>query len=1160
MKNIYQPPYQKILFFCILLLSCQLTFAQTLPDPTGLPSDQIVCYDETVSLTGSCASGSLKWYDGLLSTAEITDLTPNITSTTTYYAVCVSSCTCEMSNSIPVTFTVNTPSAITRSQIICDGSSIELKASCPRGVVSWYQGDTDTPLGGTSTVVTPTSETTYYVRCEDAVNSCDSPFSDVTIGVGSPGSQNTIPTTSDETVCTGSTFTLTANCATGATPYFFENNGYTEVPSGVIRPTSGPITYKVRCEDGVNCSSDFVPIVITTSDLPKPTINTDPDLAVCRGSAVLLDATCNSGSTPVWYYSNGTTLVPTPLTQIATTTYKVRCENDLIPDCVSAFDSTTVTSIYEITAHPQSVLVCLGDNATFTVSSTGGATFQWQKKQPDGTFADIVSATDSTLILSNTTIADRGYYRCLVAGFMCDTYSEEAYLVFPQTVVAKNKLTPTSIGVADEFGVTVAISGNYAIVGSPAKTVNIAGDAKGAAFIYKMNPDGTWAQMALLAPTDLQYGDYFGTSVAITGDFAFVSAPDQNSEAGSVYVFKRQPNNTWLKVDKLTDSPSVSHDFFGQSIAVTDNYLAISQPANDKIFFYRNNAGSWVADGSIVEGSSGYGGPIAISGNTFVLGTPDSGINGGAVVYERDNGGTWQRMGDIVPDSLDVGSIFGFSVAVSGNTILGTVLDVLAQEARVYVFEKNGEDNWLEKGKLATDDLSNESLFGFTIAIQGNIAVVGAPLYDDSRGAAVVFEKNAAGNWVQKELIIPSGLVEDDGFGSTMAVGQNAFIVCSSFFSGPLFPSSPSNKGAAHFFSLNIPPALTAGGVSQAVGVCTGQTATFNLTGLPVSDTFTITYKIDAAGTEKTVDVTSDATGKASFTQALTTADNTKTIYITKIKNNTTSCEKVLDVSSLVTIKAPTVITGSPSATTVCVGETAVFTGEATGEGILNFQWQRQAPSVNGVNGPITNDFSDLSVLTLQNRTLADNGALYRVKVTGECGVATSGDAKLTVLGKATAQISAGAPVCPGSSAILVINGTPGAEVHYTSNGFATSVMLDASGVATIVTNPISVNTTYNLVSINIEGKCNKSISGTAIIEVLPTGASIPPALVLTSPTNDVLNTITQNNMAKTIQSTNKINTGGKSEQRGVKYVLLEAGFEASQGSVFLAKVEAACP
>ncbi|GAB3502932.1 3-coathanger stack domain-containing protein [Emticicia fontis] len=1164
MKNIYQPLYQKILLFFVVLLSGQLTFAQSPPpDPYNVTQSEIFCGSLDVTLDATCDVGTPKWY---LGSSPVTVLTFTVNSTSMYSVACETAT--ESSNFAAVNFTELDVTLTTRDKVICGSTTVKLTASCPIGVVSWYENDSTTPVGTGDVITTISAGTSYVVRCEvTSPTACESPFKMVTFtdGTSSPLTLPTGPV--DESICGPSGYELTATCSSGGIPFFFAVDQLTEMESAgtIIYPTAD-ITYNVRCEDPGNpyCPSDFLTFTLTVTSPPDPVPISNPVL-ICKGSSEVIPATCDADSQPIWFNASGVPLPGNAVSPNVNTTYTVRCASTVSPGCYSNPVLVDVMVDDVITSHPSSVLVCLGESTSFAVSVVGSYVYQWQKKQSDGSYEDISGANSDSLKISNTTLADRGFYRCLMTGPYCTIHTEEAYLAFPEDILSKGKLVPNNVTALDEFGNSCAISGNLAIVGAWSKS-----SYRGAAYIYEMDVNGKWSQKAQLAPSDLVAGDSFGGSVAISGDTVFVTAPEQDSETGALYIFKKQVNNTWLQIDKIVSPTSSAGDYFGGAISVSGSLMAVGAPGVESAFiFKRDVSGVWQYNQEIKDffGGNSFGYSVGLSGNGLVVGAPGEGIGGAIFIYERDSSTDyWYAHGLFEPSGLSVGSAFGLSAAISGNTIIaagfedpfGSGSGGPSTLSIVQVYEKDFTGNWVEKSRLTSDDVTDESGFGYSIAIQDNMAVIGAPANYVGRGAAIVFEKNAAGDWVQKKAIIPNDLVMGDLFGTSVAISKTSILAGAAFGSSP-FPLQTS-KGGAYFYSRYTYPVPAVSEVSQVAAVCSAQKATFNLTGFPNTNPYTITYKVDAAGTEKTIIITPDSLGNASFTETLVWANNTKNIFITKLKNNASGCEKVIDVNTALTLKAPTLIMVNPVPQSVCVGETAMFTAEATGEGILNFQWQRQAPATNGTNGPITGDFADISVLTLANRTIADNGAAYRVKVTGECGVAISNDAILTVLQKASVTMAAGPAVCPGTSGKILFSGTPGAMVYYESNGFNTFILLDGNGQGTVSTGAITEAKTFNLVSINIQGKCNRTISGSVTVDVLPTGASIPTAVVLTSPTDDVLNTVVQNHYAQNIQATNKINTGGKSDQKANKYVLLSPGFEASEGSVFLAKIEAACP
>jgi hypothetical protein len=143
------------------------------------------------------------------------------------------------------------------------------------------------------------------------------------------------------------------------------------------------------------------------------------------------------------------------------------------------------------------------------------------------------------------------------------------------------KLMPSDSSSYDSFGTSVSASGNYVIVGSSLKD-DENGEDSGAAYIFKRSKHhgGAWIQVAKLAPRDRKPFDAFGRSVAIEGDYAIVGSPQSDEAAigtGSVYVFKNKKHggDSWIKVAKLIPSDGIEDDDFGISVSGSGNSIIV---------------------------------------------------------------------------------------------------------------------------------------------------------------------------------------------------------------------------------------------------------------------------------------------------------------------------------------------------------------------------------------------------------------------------------------------------------------------------------------------------------------------------------------------------------------------------------------------------------
>ena len=144
------------------------------------------------------------------------------------------------------------------------------------------------------------------------------------------------------------------------------------------------------------------------------------------------------------------------------------------------------------------------------------------------------------------------------------------------------KLTASDGDVNDYFGRSVAISGDTALVGAHLNDDN--GSMSGSAYIYQRQADGSWGETSKLTATDGDSGDYFGHSVAISGDTALVGAyqdDDNGSDSGSAYLYQRQADGSWSEVAKLTASDGAAGDRFGFSVAISGDTALVGAYQDD---------------------------------------------------------------------------------------------------------------------------------------------------------------------------------------------------------------------------------------------------------------------------------------------------------------------------------------------------------------------------------------------------------------------------------------------------------------------------------------------------------------------------------------------------------------------------------------------------
>jgi hypothetical protein len=322
------------------------------------------------------------------------------------------------------------------------------------------------------------------------------------------------------------------------------------------------------------------------------------------------------------------------------------------------------------------------------------------------------------------------------------------------------KLTAADAAGGDRFGVAVAVSGDTAVVGANAADTP-AGSNVGSAYVF-VRSAGTWALQAKLTAADAAAVDNFGISVAISGDTAVVGAyldsTPAGSNAGSAYVFVRSAG-TWAQQQKLTAADAAAGDRFGISVAVSGDTAVVGAYLDDapagtnagSAYVFVRSAGTWAHQQKLVADDAAavdnFGMSVAVSVDTAVVGAHlEGGTNAGSAYVFVRSAGTWAQQQKLAASDAAANDNFGASVAVSGDTaVVGAPFDDIAagtDAGSAYVFVRSA-GTWAQQQKLAASDADAGDRFGIAVAVSGDTAVVGA-YFDDApvgpdAGSAYVF-------------------------------------------------------------------------------------------------------------------------------------------------------------------------------------------------------------------------------------------------------------------------------------------------------------------------------------------------------------------------------------------------------------------------------------
>ena len=246
------------------------------------------------------------------------------------------------------------------------------------------------------------------------------------------------------------------------------------------------------------------------------------------------------------------------------------------------------------------------------------------------------------------------------------------------------KLTALDAASDDNFGSSVALSGDTALIGAENKTVD-GHKLAGAAYVF-VRSGTTWSQQAKLSDPDAGTDNLFGLAVALSGDTTIVGAPGKtvngHNSAGAAYVFVR-PGTSWSQQAKLSDPDAAAGDSFGVSVALsgdeavvgTGKFVGSHSDAGAAYVFIRTGT-TWSQQAELGGATAGsnFSGSVALSGDTAIIGAPGKAVNGHteagtAYVYAR-TGTTWARQAEVTASDAAKGDVLGSSAALDGDTAL----------------------------------------------------------------------------------------------------------------------------------------------------------------------------------------------------------------------------------------------------------------------------------------------------------------------------------------------------------------------------------------------------------------------------------------------------------------------------------------------------------
>jgi len=339
------------------------------------------------------------------------------------------------------------------------------------------------------------------------------------------------------------------------------------------------------------------------------------------------------------------------------------------------------------------------------------------------------------------------------------------------TPMAQTKLTRG--GTRDYFGGSVAITGDTTIIGASGFT---AGAGMGTAYVFV---NGAFSQQ--LTASDGANGDAFGDQVAVSGDTAIIGAAGDGNSTGSAYIFVRS-GSSWTQQQKLTASDGAPNQGFGGAVAIVGNTAMVVGGGSTYVF--QRNGATWTESQKLtaMDGAApALVGSLSMSADTAIM----AGVK--AYIFVR-SGTAWAQQQVLTPANPPAAG--ALSVAISGNTAFVGSPDVSVTQAAqgaVFVFKRTGAI-WTQQQILVAPDAGVSDYFGFSIAVFGEALVVGAPFdnigANPDQGSAYVFYSCGDEPWtyLQKVVAFDGGNEWEfgsnkDEFGHSVAISVDSVII-----------------------------------------------------------------------------------------------------------------------------------------------------------------------------------------------------------------------------------------------------------------------------------------------------------------------------------------------------------------------------------------------
>lgn len=314
------------------------------------------------------------------------------------------------------------------------------------------------------------------------------------------------------------------------------------------------------------------------------------------------------------------------------------------------------------------------------------------------------------------------------------------------------------------------------------------------------------------------FAQQFATTLAASDDVLFAGEGGNRVTAGVVYLYSRGADGSWNETGSIMASDAgADADGFGRAISTDGNITVVGAPeANAAYVFERGDDGEWSQTARLTGSGQGLGSAVAVRGDQIIVAAPGGGTEedaGMAHVWTRHEDGSWSMAGHLSAEAI-AQSMSGVQVAIDGDMALVGAPGADEEAGRVVVFRRGEDGEWSEAQQLTMPVAAANQQFGSSLYLHHGHAMIGAPGHENRIGAVGVYHWNqetAAFDFTLRLTL--SSASGNESFGSSMVHDADHGVWIGA-------PGANNRMGETYLFKpANMMKAFSSKGVVEVEGL-----------------------------------------------------------------------------------------------------------------------------------------------------------------------------------------------------------------------------------------------------------------------------------------------------------------------------------------------------